>query len=163
MIKLRKIVYVFVFLFIIALIYYFLKDYSQFVRYKENISSGVFVDFKSAYLDFIENNDQQKDFITEDFVFFLSGSEVYGQIYDRAKDMSFGVRDYGDSLHIYEYGYNQKDNNGSNLYNPLEISYFRKFFVDGDVFILVIYDVEKAESKINDNYPPPPKYPPPPQ
>ncbi|NQX82229.1 MAG: hypothetical protein HRT66_09590 [Flavobacteriaceae bacterium] len=120
---------------VFAIVFWFGAKYNNHNHNRELYQTnamvlGIILD--NVYMDYTEDEDIKG---TEFISFIHKDSIVRSSILSSNRGIGYSAIVKNDSIYIYSFGYDNKDDKLSNIYNPSELSYWDSFFVDGDVLL----------------------------
>lgn len=142
----KKIILIIVLLLFLGGIFISYQQYHFFSTKKALYQSGLLLELERAYNEFID--DKQGELITDlpgHFLKYLSNQEKYEDLHFLLINTSFNIKAHSEnSIILYDYGFNQKDDRLEKTYSPFEVSFLESFYKKGDVILKEIELNSKA-------------------
>ncbi len=95
------------------------------------------------------------------FESYIKNEPKFVQLYEKFVKLNFGFIYINDSILIYEYGYDHKDDHGLLLYSGRNVGFLKSFFIKGDIQFLKLPKTNLNSLDIEADKPKPPPFPPP--
>ncbi len=148
---------------IIYLIIKFAFFYSSFKEKKELYSDIVSIIYlQTVHYDMVKNTGKNT-FTKIEFENYIKSSDKIAHDFIEWLDKTdYNITYQYESIIIYDYGFNNNDDNLKKKYKAEDISFFKSLFIDGDVILyegfadIYLYDLEEKRGSWFDRFPPPP-------
>jgi len=144
----KKHTYIFVAL--ITLLLIFLKfEYDMYNKKLNLYKSNFWLDLERAHVAFVKNQ-KKTIFEKKQFEQFLKSDKITNDYISWLNEIKYNIIFRGDSIFLYCYGFDNKDDSLKSRYLVKNLSFFKAFFIKGDILLYKnLIDIDTSLDKKN--------------